>query len=311
MRRRQGFVAEAERNRECATLCHVPGRLGNGRATSIAVDAAGAAFVGGWTASDDFPTANPLQGDPRGQRDAFVAKLEPSGARLAYATRLGGRLDDAINAIAVDDAGNAYVAGETYSADFPVKAAFQSVKAGARLINSSTGSAFVAKLSASGNALVYSSFLGGEVCQTLCQVAIGSLPQYRADAAYGIAVDASGHAYVTGIARSVHVSARRLDVRTQAGGYRRLGVRREDRPCRGHRCCGRRSYARASTRPTTSGLVSPPVPRPVSPSIRPALHSSPATPTGSATSSPQAGAFQRPTATIRARWSSSSPVCRR
>ena len=145
---------------------------------------------------------NPLQRDPRGQRDAFVAKLEPSGTRLVYATRLGGRLDDAINAIAVDGAGNAYVAGETYSADFPVKAAFQSVKAGARLINSSTGSAFVAKLSASGNALVYSSFLGGEVCQTLCQVALGSLPQYRADAAYGIAVDASGHAYVTGIARS-------------------------------------------------------------------------------------------------------------
>ena len=197
-----GFVLKLNAAGSAPLYATFLGGSGTDEATSIAVDAAGAAFVGGWTASDDFPTVNPLQRDPRGQRDAFVAKLEPSGARLAYATRLGGRLDDAINAIAVDGAGNAYVAGETYSADFPVKAAFQSVKAGARLINSSTGSAFVAKLSASGNALVYSSFLGGEVCQTLCQVAIGSLPQYRADAAYGIAVDASGHAYVTGIARS-------------------------------------------------------------------------------------------------------------
>jgi hypothetical protein len=131
-----------------------------------------------------------------------VAKLDPTGSRLVYATRLGGSLDDAINAIAVDAGGNAYVAGETYSADFPAKGAFQPVKAGMRLINSSTGSAFVAKLSARGNALVYSSFLGGEVCQTPCQVAFGSLPQYRADAAYGIAVDAAGHAYVAGIARS-------------------------------------------------------------------------------------------------------------
>jgi hypothetical protein len=70
------------------------------------------------------------------------------------------------------------------------------------LINSSTGSAFVAKVGARGNTLVYSSFIGGEVCRTPCQVAFGSRPQYRADAAYGIAVDAAGHAYVSGIARS-------------------------------------------------------------------------------------------------------------
>jgi len=197
-----GFVLKLNGTGSATLYATFLGGSGTDEATSIAVDATGAAFVGGWTASTDFPTVSPIQREPRGQKDAFVTKLDPTGSRLVYATRLGGNLDDAINAIAVDDVGAAYVAGETYSADFPVKAAFQPVKAGARLINSSTGSAFVAKLSASGSALVYSSFLGGEVCRTPCQVAFGSLPQYRADAAYGIAVDTSGHAYVTGIARS-------------------------------------------------------------------------------------------------------------
>ena len=186
-------------------------------ATSIAVDASGSAFVGGWTASDDFPAVNAIQLQPGGQKDAFVARLDPTGSRLIYSTRLGGVLDDTVNAIAVDDGGNAYVAGETYSSDFPVKGAFQMTKAGMQLINSSTGSAFVAKVAPSGSALAYSSFLGGEVCKTLCQVAWGQLPQYRADAAYGIAVDAAGHAYVAGIARSYtfplvdSTSARKLD----------------------------------------------------------------------------------------------------
>jgi hypothetical protein len=197
-----GFVLKLNGTGSAPLYATFLGGSGTDEATSVAVDAAGAAFIGGWTASTDFPSVNPIQREPRGQKDAFVAKLDPTGSRLVYATRLGGSLDDAINAIAVDAGGNAYVAGETYSADFPAKGAFQPVKAGMRLINSSTGSAFVAKLSARGNALVYSSFLGGEVCQTPCQVAFGSLPQYRADAAYGIAVDAAGHAYVAGIARS-------------------------------------------------------------------------------------------------------------
>jgi hypothetical protein len=171
-------------------------------ATSIAVDARGNAFVGGWTSSPDFPMRNAFQDAPGGGKDAFVAKLDGAGAQLVYATRLGGALDDAANAIAIDAAGNAYVAGETYSWNFPVKDGFQMAKAGARLVNSSVGNAFVAKLSPPGDALVYASFLGGEVCLTLCQLIFGPLPQYPADAAYGIAVDSVGHAYVTGLATS-------------------------------------------------------------------------------------------------------------
>ena len=178
------------------------GGSGSDQATTIAVDAQDNAYVGGWTTSNDFPVVGGLQPALRGQTDAFIAKVDAAGSRLIYSTLLGGALDDAINALAIDAAGYAYVAGETYSSDFPSKGAFQPEKAGARLINSSVGNAFVAKLAPTGDALVYSSFLGGEVCKTLCQLVFGPQPQYRADAAYGIAVDTNGHAYVTGIARS-------------------------------------------------------------------------------------------------------------
>ena len=113
--------------------------------------------------------------------DAFVAKLDNTGARLVYSTLLGGGVDDAINATAVDGPGNAYIAGETYSSDFPVKDGFQMYKAGFRLINASVGNAFVGKLSATGNALVYASFLGGEVCLSTCQLVFGPQLQFRAD----------------------------------------------------------------------------------------------------------------------------------
>jgi hypothetical protein len=142
-----------------------------------------------------------LQASRAGGKDAIIAKLDSSGSRLVYSTLLGGSLDDAVNAIAVDAAGNAYVAGETYSWNFPSKGGFQMQKSGRRLVNSSVGNAFVAKLGPAGNSLVYSSFLGGEICTGYCQT-LGDVLQYPADVAYGIAVDATGHAYVSGLART-------------------------------------------------------------------------------------------------------------
>jgi hypothetical protein len=170
-------------------------------ATSLAVDARGSVYVGGWTTSADFPVRNAFQPAKGSAKDGFVAKVAGDGSQLLYATLLGGNLDDAVNAIAVDASGNAYVAGETYSTDFPVISGFQMRKGGQLLVNSSQGNAFVAKLSPTGNALVYASYLAGEICQSLCQSVFG-VPQIRSDAAYGIAVDAAGHAYVTGLANS-------------------------------------------------------------------------------------------------------------
>ena len=176
---------------------------GNGasQANAIAVDLQGNAYVAGWTTAVDFPSIDAFQPALKGQRDGFVVKLDPAGTRIVYSTYLGGVLDDTINAIAVDAAGNAYVAGETYSSDFPSLNGFQPAKSGFRLVNSSLGNAFVAKIDATGTALRYSSFLGGEICTSYCQSLFG-LPQFPGDAAYGIAVDDAGHAFVTGLAQT-------------------------------------------------------------------------------------------------------------
>jgi Ca2+-binding RTX toxin-like protein len=156
------------------------GDLGSG----IAVDAAGSAYVTGQTTSTDFPTKNPLQGSLRGAGNAFVAKLTPSGQALAYSTYLGGSSghsccawddSDGANGIAVDGEGSAYVTGHTVSTDFPTKNPLQGSLRG-------SGNAFVTKLTPSGDALAYSTYLGGS----------------GFDAGSGIAVDRWGSAHVTG-----------------------------------------------------------------------------------------------------------------
>jgi len=219
-----GFVLKLNATGSAPVFASYLGGTGGDTATSIAVDAQGNAFVGGWTTSSDFPLVNPFQAVRRGGKEGFVAKLDASGGRLVYATLLGGALDDQVNAIAVDAKGSAYVAGETYSWDFPVKDGFQMQKAGARLVNSSVGNAFVAKLEPAGNALAYGSFLGGEVCLSLCQLVFGGSAQYRGDVAYAIGVDAAGHAHVAGIARTytfplVDSSARRMRDDTEDSAF--------------------------------------------------------------------------------------------
>jgi hypothetical protein len=147
--------------------------------TGIAVDAAGAAYVTGETASMDFPTTpGAFDTSPNGGSDAFVAKVAPSGASLAYSTYLGGGRDigDRGFGIAVDAAGSAYVTGITFSADFPTTpGAFDTFLDG-------DNDGFVAKLAPSGASLVYSTYLGGSTFER----------------SSGIAVDAGGSAYVAG-----------------------------------------------------------------------------------------------------------------
>ncbi|HET9046511.1 MAG TPA: SBBP repeat-containing protein [Casimicrobiaceae bacterium] len=178
------------------------GGSGTDTLKAMAIDAAGNVYVAGATTSADYPVRNALQGTLRSGLDGYVSKLDPAGAALVYSTYLGGSLDDSINALAIDSAGNAYVAGETYSADFPTRNAAQSVKSGQHLVNSSQGNAFVAKLSATGSSLTYSTFLGGEICYPYYCSSIFGATQISGDAAFGLAVDGQGHAVVTGIARS-------------------------------------------------------------------------------------------------------------
>jgi hypothetical protein len=149
--------------------------LGNGGdiGSGIAVDSTGSAYVTGTTSSTNYPTTNPYQTDQPGE-DAFVTKLDPSGATLAFSTYLGGAGDDSGNGVAVDSAGSAYVTGATESAAFPTASSYQGDQPGL--------DAFVTKLAPTGDSLVLSTYLGGD----------------GADAGHAIAVDGSGGAYVVG-----------------------------------------------------------------------------------------------------------------
>jgi Beta-propeller repeat len=126
---------------------------------AIAVDSAGEAFVTGQTASAGFPVKGALptpNNALQGTNDAFVTKMKADGTNTVYSTFLGGTGTDSGNAIVIDGSGQAYVAGSTNSTDFP--------SAGANPFQVSEGGgldAFAAVLNAAGNALVYTTYIGG------------------------------------------------------------------------------------------------------------------------------------------------------
>src|SRR5262249_26404606 len=150
------------------------GGSGEDGGTSSAVDSAGNAYVSGFFGSN-----------------AFVDKLNPTGSAVLYSTILGGNANSAGYGIAVDASGNAYVTGQTYATNFPTTNPSGYQLACDRVVGPPcNGDAFVTKLNASGG-LAYSSYLGGG----------------NSDAGYGIAVDASGSAYVTGQTNSTNFPA--------------------------------------------------------------------------------------------------------
>jgi hypothetical protein len=155
-------------------------------ASAIAVDAEGNAYVTGDTDSMDFPTVDAFQASygtkVEAIGDVFVSKLAASGTSLVYSTYLGGSGADGAAAIAVDASGNASITGYTTSTDFPTYAAFQSTGDGT--------SSFVTKLDATGSALVFSSYFGGNAY----------------DDATAIAADASGNTYVAGTTSSTNLA---------------------------------------------------------------------------------------------------------
>ena len=164
--------------------------------TSIAVDSKGNAYVIGWTGSPDFPTKNPMQGFYAGGGDTFVAKLNASGTALTYSTYLGGSGTDNGNDVALDSAGNVYVAGGTSSLDFPLLNPLQAT-------NNGYSNAFVSKISASGTALASSTYMGGS----------------NYDVATGIALDGAGNAYIAGATDSTNFPVKKPLQAANAGGY--------------------------------------------------------------------------------------------
>ena len=148
-------------------------------AYSIAIDNARNAYITGTTESFNFPVVNPYDGALNGGYDAFVTKLSPLGNTLVYSTYLGGNEDEEGRGITVDDAGNAYITGETASYNFPVVNPYDGTQNG-------PNDAFVSKFDPSPPggipSLIYSTYLGGT----------------NDDWGESIRVDGNGNAYITG-----------------------------------------------------------------------------------------------------------------
>lgn len=186
------FVARVSSTGALLSVTYLGGS-GADRAHRICADSAGEAYLVGETSSDNFPTVNAYQSTFGGVIDAFLTKLSNSGAAISYSTYVGGQGDDRGNDVCVDGAGVAYITGLTTSTDYPTTAgAFKPTLQG-------TGSdAFVTGVGAAGNALLYSTYLGGT----------------GDELANGIAVDTNGSVFVTGDTSSA-------DFPTTAGAFQR------------------------------------------------------------------------------------------
>lgn len=187
---------------------------------ALALDPAGKVYITGTTLSSDFPTtSNALKQSPNAANlnfgTSFISKLDPtlSGvASLVYSSYIGGTggaFLDFGNAIAADASGNAYVAGDTFSspgngqADFPVQNALQPTPT-----DIADGTGFLTRIDTTQTgaaSLIYSTYLGGSGTHA---ANLGF-----ADAAFGVAVDASSNAYLVGTTSST-------DFPTTTSGFR-------------------------------------------------------------------------------------------
>jgi uncharacterized repeat protein (TIGR01451 family) len=157
--------------------------------TDIALDAAGNIYLTGQTAeSAQFPIVNAQWPTKPGNTDGFVTKFNPAGTAIIYSTFLGGAENDNVHEhygrIAVDAAGNAYLAGNTLSSNFPTTANADDATFSGDA-PSGNSDAYFTKLSPTGT-LLYSTYIGGS----------------KGDYATGVGVDAAGNAYVSGATAS-------------------------------------------------------------------------------------------------------------
>lgn len=203
------FVAKLNPTGSAAEYFTYLGGSGIDGIYGVAVDGAGNAYVGGFTTSSNFPAlSTALQPNIAGLTnansdhyppDGFVVKLDPTGSRLAYSTYLGGPSNDMVIAIAVDTYGQALVTGRTDSTNFTgiTTTSLQPNYGGG------TADGFIAKLNATGTALLYATYFGGS----------------DTDYGQGIAADAQGCALVTGLARSTNLMVTNALWAANAGGF--------------------------------------------------------------------------------------------
>lgn len=174
------------------------------RSSALALDAAGNAYVTGWTSGDDFPiTADAYDTSYNGGlSDTVVAKLAADGKQLFYSTLIGAERAEQGNDIAVDAAGNAYVAGVTSSSRFPTSAdALRRTFNQPACCEDVYTDAFALRLNATGSLLDYSTYYGGGAGAN------------GTDNAFAIALDAADNFLIAGVTSS-------LDLPTTAGALK-------------------------------------------------------------------------------------------
>jgi len=172
----------------------------------VYADSNGFVYVTGWTGSSDFPTTPGAHDQTHnGKNDVFVVKLAPDGSKLVFATLLGGSgTDQCRGGMFVDDSGCIYLSGYTDSADFPITSgAIQ------KTFQGGYGDAFVAKLSADGASLLFSTYLGS------------SGPDH---AFPGICLHSDGSIIVTGVAGAADFPITSNAFQTKFGGSQGGGV---------------------------------------------------------------------------------------
>ena len=190
------FVSEINADGSALIYSTYWGGSGGEGGSRVAVDPAGNSYIGGYTFSPDFPTVNAIQPTYAGNVDAYLTKLSADGQKVFYSTFLGGSGFEYGWDVAVDSSGNAYMTGFTHSTNFPTAHALQPTNHGG-------ADAFVAKINASGNAFVFSTYLGGG----------------DADLGTSIAADSSGNAYVGGYTKSKNFPTVRAIQPTNHGGF--------------------------------------------------------------------------------------------
>lgn len=168
--------------------------------TAIAVDSQGSIYFGGVSLSTNFPLANAYQSTKRSPSDASSAvfgKLNPTGAALVYSSYIGGEFGEEVNGVAIDAAGNLFLAGSTYSDQYPVTSnSFQPR-------NNGLENGFVTKIAPAGDRLVYSTYIGGELIDSIA----------------AIAIDSAGNAYIGGT-----TSSNNYPIRNAVQNTRRTGA---------------------------------------------------------------------------------------
>lgn len=154
------------------------GGSGKDAALDVELDDAGSIFAGGYTESSDFPTTSGAYDETYGEmKDLFAAKFNSNGSQAEYSTYIGGSDDETAYCLALDDSGALFLAGDTWSSDYPTTSgAFDETY-------NDTDDAFVTKLNSNGTGLVFSTFLGGA----------------NLEIAYDILVDGIGDVYLAGI----------------------------------------------------------------------------------------------------------------